>query len=326
MIVNYLKFLILLKLITFAFYNLSYSKSFEDFKNSIIQEGLQKGISDSVLQENLSSIKNINKKVLKLYNNQPEFKITLVEYKKRNITTKRIETGKKLITKHKNILNEITNKYNVPAAIIVSIWALESNFGYYTGSFNIIDALTTLSYQSKRRIFFKKELFSALKILDNKNIEASLLKGSWAGAMGQSQFMPSSYLSYAVDFNKDKKIDIWNTHSDVFASIANYLKLHGWKKNEPWSYKFKIANADTNTIDFNKKYTYKELKDSIVLNQQNKVISDDINTQIKSIASNNSVENFLVFKNFFILKKYNNSDFYAITVGTLANKIQLENE
>ena len=326
MIVNYLKFLILLKLITFAFYNLSYSKSFEDFKNSIIQEGLQKGISDSVLRENLSSIKNINKKVLKLYNNQPEFKITLVEYKKRNITTKRIETGKKLITKHKNILNEITNKYNVPAAIIVSIWALESNFGYYTGSFNIIDALTTLSYQSKRRIFFKKELFSALKILDNKNIEASLLKGSWAGAMGQSQFMPSSYLSYAVDFNKDKKIDIWNTHSDVFASIANYLKLHGWKKNEPWSYKFKIANADTNTIDFNKKYTYKELKGSIVLNQQNKLISDDINTQIKSIASNNSVENFLVFKNFFILKKYNNSDFYAITVGTLANKIQLENE
>ena len=326
MIVNYLKFLILLKLITFAFYNLSYSKSFEDFKNSIIQEGLQKGISDSVLKENLNSIKNINKKVLKLYNNQPEFKITLAEYKKRNITTKRIETGKKLITKHKNILNEITNKYNVPAAIIVSIWALESNFGYYTGSFNIIDALTTLSYQSKRRIFFKKELFSALKILDNKNIEASLLKGSWAGAMGQSQFMPSSYLSYAVDFNKDKKIDIWNTHSDVFASIANYLKLHGWKKNEPWSYKFKIANADTNTIDFNKKYTYKELKGSIVLNQQNKVISDDINTQIKSIASNNSVENFLVFKNFFILKKYNNSDFYAITVGTLANKIQLENE
>ena len=138
--------------------------------------------------------------------------------------------------------------------------------------------------------------------------------------------MPSRYLNYAVDFNKDKKIDIWNTHSDVFASIANYLKLHGWKKNEPWSYEFKIVNADTNIIDFNKKYTYKELKKSIVLNQKNKVILDDINTQIKSIVSNNLVENFLVFKNFFILKKYNNSDFYAITVGTLANKIQLKNE
>ena len=98
------------------------------------------------------------------------------------------------------------------------------------------------------------------------------------------------------------------------------------EKNEPWSYEFKIANADTTIIDFNKKYTYKELKKSIVLNQKNKVISDDINTEIKSIVSNNSVENFLVFKNFFILKKYNNSDFYAITVGTLANKIQLENE
>ena len=128
--------------------------------------------------------------------------------------------------------------------------------------------------------------------------------------MGQSQFMPSSYLSYAVDFDNDKKIDIWNTYSDVFASIANYLKVHGWKKNKPWSLELKQIN--NTEIDIKKNYSYKELKNKVVFFNQSKInISDETNTQIKSITSEMFVENYLIFKNFFVLKKYNNSDFYA---------------
>ena len=245
-----LNFFIFLKLYFFIFCNSVFSNDFNNFKNSLIQEGLKYGISNKVLKENIYPIKNINTKVLELYNNQPEFKITFRDYQKRNINTKRIEKGKRLLVKHKDIFNQIKTKYSVPAEIIVAIWALESNFGYFTGSFNIIEALTTLSFESRRKKFFKKELFNALKILENNYIDSNSLKGSWAGAMGQSQFMPSSYLNYAVDFDNDGKLDIWNSNADVFASIANYLKAHGWKKNEPWS--FEIKEFKENSINLKK--------------------------------------------------------------------------
>tara|TARA_A100001234_G_scaffold175389_1_gene157038 strand:- start:200 stop:1174 length:975 start_codon:yes stop_codon:yes gene_type:complete len=323
MIINTVNLFIFFSVYLLIFYGNAYSESFDDFKKSIIKEGIEFGVSKNILEENIETLNNVNKKVLKLYNNQPEFKITLNQYQKRNITTKRIEKGRKLQIQHNKILTKIKSKYNIPPEIIVSIWALESNYGNYTGTFNIIDSLATLAYKSKRKKFFKKELFNALKILEYKHIDSDSLKGSWAGAMGQSQFMPSSYLSYAVDFNNDKKIDIWNTHSDVFASIANYLKVHGWKKNKPWSLELKRMN--NTEIDLKKSYSYKELKNKVVfLNQSEINISDETNIQIKSINSETLVENYLIFKNFFVLKKYNNSDFYALTVGKLANKIKLE--
>ena len=314
---------IFFSLYVLIFYGNAHSESFDEFKKSILKEGIEFGVSKNILEENIGALNNVNKKVIKLYNNQPEFKITLNQYQKRNITTKRIEKGKKLQIQYNEILTQIKSKYNIPPEIIVSIWALESNYGLYTGTFNIIDSLATLAYKSKRKKFFKKELFNALKILEYKHIDSDSLKGSWAGAMGQSQFMPSSYLSYAVDFNNDKKIDIWNTHSDVFASIANYLKVHGWKKNKPWSLELKRIN--NTEIDFKKSYSYKELKNKVVFFNQSEInISDETNTQIKSITNETFVENYLIFKNFFVLKKYNNSDFYALTVGKLANKIKLE--
>ena len=323
MSITFINLLIFFSLYLLIFYSNAYSESFDEFKKSIFKEGIEFGVSKNILEENIGALNNINKKVLKLYNNQPEFKITLNQYQKRNITKKRIEKGKKLQIQYNKVLTQIKSKYNIPPEIIVSIWALESNYGHYTGTFNIIDSLATLAYKSKRKNFFKKELLNALKILEYKHIDSNSLKGSWAGAMGQSQFMPSSYLSYAVDFNNDKKIDIWNTHSDVFASIANYLKVHGWKKNKPWSLELKKIN--NTEIELKKNYSYKELKNKVVfLNQSEINISDETNAQVKSITSETLVENYLIFKNFFVLKKYNNSDFYALTVGKLANKIKLE--
>ncbi|MDC3024072.1 lytic murein transglycosylase [Alphaproteobacteria bacterium] len=322
MLINFLQLFIFLNFILLLLFKPVFAISFNEYKMSIIKEGLVKGISKEVLQENIGSLKNVNEKVLKYYNNQPEFKITLNQYQKRNITSKRIKKGQMLINKHKKILDKVSEKYKVPPEIIVSIWALESNYGHYTGSFSIIDALTTLSFQSKRKSFFKKELFNALEILNKKQIEANKLTGSWAGAMGQSQFMPSSYLSYAIDFNNDKKIDIWNTKPDIFASIANYLNIHGWEKDEPWS--IKLEKVNKNMIDYNKKYVFKEIKESIAIKQNYVVIPENSVFQIKQIISNNQEENYLVFENFFVLKKYNNSDFYALTVGKLANMISSE--
>lgn len=296
-----------------------FANEFERWKSSLIAQAVNAGISLETAKNNIKAINKVNQKVLNLYNNQPEFKITLKDYMRRNISQKRINKGKDYIKKFEDILKIIDNTYNIPPQIIVSIWALESNYGYYTGTFNIIDSLTTLSYKSKRKTFFKKELFSALKILDKKLIEKNSFKGSWAGAMGQSQFMPSSYLSYAVDYNNDNKIDIWSTEADVFASIANYLNKHGWNKNQPWS--MEVASSKKYDIDMKKKYNLAQLNNLNIFNNENKLFLESSIAKIKVINNNREEKLFFVFENFYIIKKYNNSDFYALTVGKLANKI-----
>jgi len=296
----------------------SFANDFENWKSLLISQAVNSGISEETANININAIKKVNKKVLQLYKNQPEFKITLKDYMNRNITEKRINKGKDYLKKFEDILKIIEETYNIPPQIIVSIWALESNFGYYTGSFDILDALTTLSFQSKRKLFFKKELFSALKILDKKLIEKNLLKGSWAGAMGQSQFMPSSYLSYAVDYNNDNKIDIWKTEADVFASIANYLNKHGWKKNQPWS--LELANGRKSDIDIKKTYNLTQLNNLNIFKNSNNVFLENSRAKIK-VINNKEEKFFFIFENFYVIKKYNNSDFYALTVGKLANNI-----
>ena len=298
-----------------------YSNDFEDWKSSIISEAIKAGISKKTINQNLQPLVSVNNKVLKLYNNQPEFKISFDSYINRNINEKRIKKGKKLYKKNSKLLDIIFKKYNIPPQIIISIWALESNFGYYTGNFKIVDALATLSFKSRRKSFFKKELFSALRIIDQSLIEANELKGSWAGAMGQSQFMPSSYLSYAVDFNKDNKIDIWRTEADVFASIANYLYKHGWKKNQPWSIEIKEKEI-ASELDYKKTFTVKELETFNLSNLNLNKFSKNIKAKIKKINAINESKLFLVFDNFAVIKRYNNSDFYALAVGKLANNIE----
>ncbi len=309
-----------LLILIYLYLNLNlFADTFVKWKEEIKEEAKLFGISESIVSKSIDEINNANKKVLKYYNNQPEFKISFSDYQNRNISKKRIEKGKKLLNKHKSILKQISIAYKVPAEVIVSIWAIESNYGNYTGSYNIIDSLLTLSFASKRKNFFKKELFNALKILDKKLIDATTLKGSWAGAMGQSQFMPSSYLNYAVDFNYDNKIDIWKTDADVFASIANYLNRHGWKENAPWS--IEVQPKKLTNIDTKKKYSIEELISRNILKK------DHYDYPIKNIASflkiNDKKEDrfFLVFKNFDVIKRYNNSNFYALTVGSLTNKL-----
>ena len=319
MVIFILNFILILKLFFFIVISPVFSNNFKTWKNGIISQAIDMGISKEVVTENIGKIDKINKKVLKLYNNQPEFKISFKDYKNRNITKKRIDKGKELEKKYKGLLDKISNTYGVPSQIIVSIWALESNFGYYTGSFNIIDSLATLSFQSRRKSFFKKELFNALIILDKKLINSKSLKGSWAGAMGQSQFMPSSYLNYAVDYNQDNKIDIWNSEGDVFASIANYLYKHGWKKNQPWSFQLK-SNSNLK-LDTKKLYTLKELDELKILNKKDYISDKNTFVRLKVINSKNEDDFFIIFENFSFIKKYNNSDFYALTVGKLANKI-----
>ena len=239
--------------------SISFAEDYKKWIMSLKVEALEYGISEKTFISVLDNLEAPNKKVIKFYNNQPEFKITFDKYYNRNINNNKVSSGKNLLNKHKKLLKELEKKYSIPSEIIISIWGIETNYGSYIGNFNVIDALATLAYLSRRKEFFKRELYNSLVIVEKKYIQAKSMIGSWAGAMGQGQFMPSSFLEYAVDYNKDNKIDLWHSYEDIFASIANYLNLHGWDKNYYWSGEI-INNKTKININSNKKYISSELK------------------------------------------------------------------
>lgn len=171
-------------------------------------------------------------KVIDLDRKQPEHKVTLDDYLARTVTKSRIRNGREELVENRKLLNSAARKYNVPASVIVALWGMETSYGNNTGNFNLINALATLGYEGRRSDFFRTELMNALKIMDAEKISIDDFRGSWAGAFGQCQFMPSSFLKYAVDFDGDGKRDIWETRADIFASIANYLHKEGWNSEE----------------------------------------------------------------------------------------------
>tara|TARA_B100000963_G_scaffold360405_1_gene391175 strand:- start:2108 stop:3082 length:975 start_codon:yes stop_codon:yes gene_type:complete len=304
---------------------LSTNENYVLWKKDLKKEAVNLGISLKTFEKHIETINTLNKKVLSNYKNQPEFKISFDDYYNRNITSKRVKKGNNLLNQYTEILTSVYEKYSVKPQIILSIWALESNYGTYTGNFDVIDALNTLAFASKRNKFFRKELLNILMILDKNLIERDKLKGSWAGAMGQSQFMPSSYLNYAVDFNSDNKIDIWNTYEDIFASISNYLSKHGWRKNDPWC--FELNNNKDNAsylknLKDKQSINIQELVQRKLLIHKNENFNKSLSGKIKIIRNSKNIRYFVVFKNFEVLKRYNNSDFYALTLGSLANKYE----
>lgn len=206
-------------------------QSFATWLTEFKKEARKEGISDKTLKEAFAKTKPIPR-VIELDRKQPETMLTLEEYLEKIVTVTRIETGREMLAKHRSLLTGIGEEYDVEPEFIVALWGIETNYGGNTGSYSTIDALATLAHDGRRSSFFRKELLNALKIIENDHISATDMRGSWAGAMGQCQFMPSSFLSYAVDYDNDGKHDIWGTLPDVFASIANYLRKVGWKKGE----------------------------------------------------------------------------------------------
>jgi len=297
--------------------------NYDNWLLSLKYDALQRGISEETFNTVMNNI-IIIPKVKKLDKKQPETQITFNDYFKRTVNKHRVNIGKKKYEQYKSDLLKIADEYKVQPRFILSIWGIETNYGTYTGSFSVISSLTTLAFEGRRAKFFRKQLLDAIEIIDKEYIELENMKGSWAGAMGQSQFMPSSYLAYAQDYDKDGKKDIWNNHLDVFASIAFYLKSHGWDYSKTWGREViapkeflksyvNIKNnpktlkywSDNNIVKANgKELPYLDLKSHLVL-------PDGITGKI-----------FLVYDNFFTIKKYNASTYYALSIGILADRIR----
>jgi membrane-bound lytic murein transglycosylase B len=206
---------------------------FPAFVDGLKAEALSRGVSAAVVERALTGLEP-SPTVIERDQTQAEIVLTIDQYVARRLTRAFVRSGAQMTTRHRALLKDIAGKYGVPSRVIVAVWGLESNYGRFSGVRPTIQALATLAWEGRRGAFFRGELMSALEIVDKGYIGLDSLRGSWAGAMGQPQFMPSSYLKWAVDHDEDGDRDIWRSPQDVFASIANYLREHGWTANRTW--------------------------------------------------------------------------------------------
>ena len=216
--------------------------SFADWLAGVRAEAVARGISEATVDRALDGLEPLPV-VIQRDRTQAELIMPLDKYLARRLTPRLVRTARRMLAEHGALLRKVAAAYGLPPEVVVSLWGLESNFGRFSGVRPTMAALATLAYDRRRSSLFHQELFAALTILDRGDIDPAKMKGSWAGAMGQPQFMPSSYLQFAEDFDGDGQRDIWKSKADVFASIANDLKAHGWVASQPWGYAVQLSKA-----------------------------------------------------------------------------------
>ena len=294
---------------------------FDAWLEGVREEARERGLKDSTIESALSDIGPI-KRVVELDRRQPEFKLTLDEYLSRVVSGARIEKGRARLAEHRDLLGKISAKYGVQPRFVVALWGIETDFGRYLGGFPVIPALASLAYDGRRSAYFRKELFNALTVIDQGHIAAKDMMGSWAGAMGQNQFMPSSFLRYAVDYDGDGRRDIWGTLGDVFASSANYLSKVGWRGDQTWGRMVRLPKEfDRTAIGLKVR---KGLRDWQRLGVRRPDGRDLPTRNLRSSlllpgGANGSA--YVVYDNFRAILRWNRSNLFATAVGTLADRI-----
>jgi membrane-bound lytic murein transglycosylase B len=306
--------------------------SFDEFLAGLRTEAAAKGISQATIDAALTGIEPLPVAVER-DRTQPETVVSLDEYVARRVTPKVIKNANAVADEHAALLKRVEAEYGVPPNVLIAVWGVESNFGAFTGVRPTIAALATLAYDG-RRALFRNELFDALRIVDAGHITIDQLKGSWAGAMGQPQFMPSSYLKFAVDFDKDGRADIWTTPADVFGSIANYLKQYGWEPRQRWGREVKLTKAVRAKIDHTvamRTGNCKALREMTVARPLNEWAKLGVKlpggaalpkSDINASLVRGDKRFFLVYSNYDALLGYNCANSYAVTIGLLSDKVR----
>jgi membrane-bound lytic murein transglycosylase B len=297
------------------------TQPFPVWLDGVRQEALDKGISPATVAKALDGLEPIPR-VIELDRRQIEGRITYQEYRDRLLSVERIERGRQLLREHQELLERVAADYGVQPRFIVALWGIETSYGNWSGSTPVIGALATLAHDGRRADFFRSELMHALHILDEGNVEAENMLGSWAGAMGQSQFMPSSYVRNAVDYDGDGRRDIWGSLPDVFASIANYLAKAGWNDRRTWGREVGLPQTMVDGVDG------LEVRRSLPAWHELGVRRAD-GTPLPVVALDASLLRtddgvgpaYLVYDNFRVLMAWNRSTYFGLTVGQLADLI-----
>ncbi len=293
--------------------------SYAEFLHQVRDEALQRGVSASVLDIALA-LETPNAHVLQLDRHQPEFTLTWAQYRDRVISPVREQGAAEAYRGNLAVLTDIWRRYRVDPRVVIGIWGLESNFGTRIGSFNVVDALATLAYDGRRASFFRAELMNALKILGNGDVAPRSMLGSYAGAMGQPQFMPSSYLRYAVDYRGDGHRNIWTDKTDVFASIANYLARCGWTAGVPWGQPVTLTRPiEPSRAGRQVVRSLDTWSDAGVRRQDGTRLSQSNVNGALLLPDGAGGDAFMVYSNFNVIRRYNPSDFYALAVGLIGN-------
>jgi membrane-bound lytic murein transglycosylase B len=299
----------------------AHADTFAGFVAAVRAEARRQGVSDGTLGAAFAGV-DLNQHILELFNHQPEFTLTWAEYRTKVVNETRIATGRTVYAQNRSLLASVQARYGVDPGVILGIWGLESNFGATRGNFRVVEALATLGYATHRGGFFRGELLAALRILESGDVAAGRMLGSYAGAMGQPQFMPSSYLRLAVDFDGDGRRDIWDDRADTLGSIGNYLAHSGWRAGEPWGQKVLVPqNLDAGREGRDQRRSLAEWMRLGVRRADGSAFARPEMLGAVVTPDGAGGEAFMTYANFAAIRKYNASDFYALSVGLIGDRI-----
>ncbi|KPM84392.1 MULTISPECIES: lytic murein transglycosylase [Pseudoalteromonas] len=308
---------------------------FDVYVAALKKEALEKGYDEALVDQALATAK-FKKKVISADKNQPEVKETLETYLPKRVPQWKIDRARKLYKENQEVLEKVAKEYGVQARFIVALWGLESNFGKIQGGHSVIASLVTLAFDGRRETMYKNQLWAALDILKEGHITLDKFKGSWAGAMGQTQFMPTSFNAYAVDYNGDGRKDIWTTEEDAFASIANYLKQAGWNDDLTWGRQVKLPEGFDNANILKRgtktrsqwleywKESERSLADWQAIGVRKMDGSDLPNVDVTAamvMPDDVNGRMYLAYDNYKALMHWNRSYYFATSVGYLSDRI-----
>jgi membrane-bound lytic murein transglycosylase B len=294
---------------------------FYAFLTGIRRDAAAQGIRAATIETALRNAEFLTH-VIELDRKQPERQLTFAEYLDKVVTAERMDGARHQRVENRLLLDTVWRRYNVEPRFIVALWGIESDFGKVMGNYAVVSALATLAYDGRRSSYFRGELISALRIIDQGHIRSDNMLGSWAGAMGQCQFMPSTFLGYAVDFDGDGRRNIWNDRGDVLASIANYIARLGWRSGESWGREVMLPAG------FDIRYTGLEVRRPIGEWSRMGIRSIDAGPLSGREAEASLVmpdgsggQAFLVYDNFRTIMRWNKSTYFAAAVGYLADSM-----
>ena len=306
---------------------------FEQWRQELIEEARERGYSDALVKQTLSGVEPLQR-VIQNDRSQAELVVGFERYYKVRVTPLFLRRGRDMARQHRRLLGRIENSYDVQRRFILAIWGMETQYGRVTGTTPIFQALATLAWEPRRAAFFRGELFDALTIVQRGHIEASRMTGSWAGAMGHPQFMPSSYLKFAEDFDRDGRTDIWRSTGDALASIANYLEGWGWDDGFTWGREVRVTPAARARIE---QETTKRTEGCFAMrNMTERIPLADwqalgVRTvtgralpkaDVKAGLVTTDTRTFLVYENYDAILRYNCAHYYALTVALAADQIR----
>ncbi len=295
--------------------------NFGQFINGLWPEARAKGVSRATFERAFAGL-TPDSKVIAQSKKQAEFVKPIWEYLGTAVSDNRVTNGRANKRKYANVLRQIEQRFGVEGHVVLAIWGMETNYGGYMGKNNAIRALATLAYDSHRRAFFRNELLNALLILEQGHTTPDRMEGSWAGAMGHTQFMPSSFMSYSADFNGDGRRDIWTNIPDALASTANYLRAFGWRTGETWGYEVRLPRGFNYALaDERTERTLRQWSELGIRRVRDRAFPRPGDKAVLVVPAGARGPAFLMLPNFKVIKRYNNATSYALGVGHLADRI-----